>query len=110
MLLYSVFEGALTVVPVVTLEGSSDRLISLAIATLDLTASGQSDYIPVDSTLTFAPGQPVQTVTVDVLADGIAEANEVFSLQLSNPFNDRAVTLGENAIFEILDQDGKLHL
>ena len=53
------------------------------------TASGSaesgSDYTDQAGTLTFAPGQTTQAVTIAVAADGVPEGEEYFRLVLSNP-------------------------
>jgi hypothetical protein len=57
-------------------------------ATADGTATvANGDYTPVSGTLTFAPGQTQQTVTVRVNGDAVAEPNETFAVNLSSPTN-----------------------
>lgn len=54
--------------------------ITLAYATADGTATAGSDYVATSGTLTFAAGQTVASVTVNVLGDTAFEAAETFSL------------------------------
>jgi len=46
--------------------------------------AAERDYSPVHGTLTFTPGQTAQTVMVPINATGSQEANEGFSLDLTN--------------------------
>ena len=49
------------------------------------TATAGLDYLSVSGTLSFAPGETQKIITVPVKADSLAEANETFTLLLSNP-------------------------
>jgi hypothetical protein len=52
--------------------------------TADLTAVAPGEYLPTSGTLTFLPGEGTsQQVTVQIVGDSVAEANETFLLQLS---------------------------
>src|SRR5262249_15595090 len=51
------------------------------------TASAGTDYQAVSGTLTFAPGQTSQTISVLIPAETAAKPNETFSVALSNPVN-----------------------
>ncbi len=51
------------------------------------TAKAGVDYKPVSGTLTFAPGQYSQTITVPLLNDSVPGANNTFNLTLSSPTN-----------------------
>ena len=44
-----------------------------------------ADYAAAAGTLTFGTGDTERTVTVTVLADGVAESAETLTLKLSNP-------------------------
>jgi hypothetical protein len=72
-----------------TLSTASDVPVTVAYATADGTAEAGSDYQAASGTLTFAPGESSQTVTVLVNGDGLAEPDETFivSLTLSDPTN-----------------------
>ena len=70
---------------VVSLSTASGSPATVVYATADGTATvGDNDYQAAGSTLTFAPGQTKQTVTVAVNGDTKYEANETFSVHLSN--------------------------
>lgn len=71
----------------VWLNKPSVNVVSLGYATADDTAVAGSDYRAASGALSFAPGEVVKTVTVDILNDSLAEGNEFFRLLLSNPSN-----------------------
>ncbi len=57
---------------------------SVDFATANGTALAGSDYLAHSGTVTFADGQKTATVTVDLIGDTRFEADETFSLNLSN--------------------------
>jgi hypothetical protein len=61
-------------------------------ATSDGTATAGADYTPTSGTLTFGPAQTVRTITVNVIGDTMAEANETLRVILTNP---SGMTLGK---------------
>ncbi len=68
---------------------ASNSTVTVNYATADGTAVAGSDYVTRSGTLSFAPGEVVKTVVVDLVDDSVAEALERFSLVLSNPLNAR---------------------
>jgi disulfide oxidoreductase YuzD len=78
--------------------------VTVAFTTAARTARAPADFLPVQGTLTFAPGQTEQTVAVPVLGDNETELDETFALQLSSPVN-AALGRGE-ALGIILNDDG----
>jgi len=66
----------------VTLSAASDHEVTVNYATADQTAVAPLDYVPAFGTLTFAPGQMVQTITVVINDDTIAEMAETFFVDL----------------------------
>jgi subtilisin family serine protease len=65
---------------------SGSGIAYVQFATADGSATAASgDYQPRSGTLTFAPGETSKTVTVLVNGDRLAEADEHFVLNLSNP-------------------------
>jgi hypothetical protein len=72
-------------------------------ATANGTAVNHQDYHPISGTLTFAPGENSQIVSVLVVGDTAVEANETLFLQLSNPTN--AILLHHQATGTILNDD-----
>jgi uncharacterized protein len=62
-------------------------------ATADGTATANSDYLATSGTLSFtAGGSLTQTVSVTINGDALAEANEGFTLNLSNLVNSAGTT------------------
>ncbi|WP_197491106.1 Calx-beta domain-containing protein [Planctomyces sp. SH-PL62] len=75
-------QGAFTV----RLDAASSSPVTVEYATASGTALADSDFTAASSTLTFAPGVTTRTVFVRTVNDSQAEANETFTLNLSNPF------------------------
>ncbi|MGK7888705.1 MAG: Calx-beta domain-containing protein, partial [Leptolyngbyaceae cyanobacterium] len=68
----------------VSLSEVSDTSITVDVATADDTAVAGKDYTATKGTLTFAPGETSQTVSVDITPDEDIETDETFTLNLSN--------------------------
>jgi hypothetical protein len=72
----------------VSLSTASTQTVTVNYATADNTATAPSDYTAIPSTqLTFAPGETIKQVTVQVNGDTTAEGNETFFVNLSTPTN-----------------------
>jgi hypothetical protein len=50
------------------------------------------DYVATSGTLTFAPGETTKTFTVQILADNVAEYDEMLFIRLSNPSTSVHIT------------------
>jgi hypothetical protein len=87
----------------VTLSAASGRVITVQYVTLDGTATAWADYVPTSGTLTFPPGTTTRTVTVNVVGDLLDEADESFSLRLSNETN--AIMVDDTGTGTIVDND-----
>ena len=71
-------------------------------------ATAGADYTAASGTLTFAPGEPEQTVAVAVLDDDAAEAAETLTLMLSNAVGAQiAVAAASGTIAPSADPDGR---
>ena len=70
----------------VTLSAASGRTVTVSYGTVNGTATG-ADYTTTTGTLTFAPGETSKTVAVPVKGDTVDEADESFTLTLTNPTN-----------------------
>ncbi|WP_146108647.1 calcium-binding protein [Chromatium okenii] len=68
----------------VNLSAVSSQPVTVGYATGDGSASG-SDFTALTDTLTFAPGELTKTLTVPISNDTEVEADETFSVTLSNP-------------------------
>jgi hypothetical protein len=69
----------------VTLSPGSTEPVSVSYSTGNGSATDGTDYQTASGTLTFAPGETTKTVTVLVNGDRLAEPNETFVVNLSNP-------------------------
>ncbi len=85
-------------VPIV-LVGQSDQEVTVDFSTgshkifLEDPAAPDADYTPVDSTLTFSPGETEKIVRIDIAADEIPESplDEHFPVEMANPVNARLI-------------------
>jgi hypothetical protein len=68
----------------VTLSQSSNAVVTVNYATSNGTALAPSDYTATSGTLTFQPGETSRTISVSIKGDRKREADETFSVQLSN--------------------------
>jgi ELWxxDGT repeat protein len=68
----------------VTLPASSHRTVTVGYTTVDGTAVAGTDYQATSGTLTFAPGQTSQTVSVPVYGNTQVASDKTFTLQLTN--------------------------
>jgi hypothetical protein len=88
----------------VTLSTAYDAPVTVQYATADGTAAAADhDYFPTAGTLTFAPGQTAQTVTIWVNGDKKKEADETFFVNLSGAVN--ALVVDGQGLGTILNDD-----
>jgi hypothetical protein len=101
---YGVSEDAGSVTVTVTRTGSTAGSASVVYSTLDISASGFSDYTGVAGTLTFAAGESSKSFSVAIINDTVAEPNETFNLILSGVSN---ASLGSPSVITvtIVDND-----
>jgi large repetitive protein len=71
----------------VTISAVSGREVAVDYATSDETATAGSDYENSTGTIQFAAGQTTKQIDVTVDADVVAEADETFTVDLSEPLN-----------------------
>ncbi len=89
----------------VSLSEASLSEVTVDYATAEGTATAENDYNTTDGTLTFAPGETSQTVTVNILNDAKSEGDENFTLNLSNAVKaniadpEGTATITDNSIF-----------
>jgi hypothetical protein len=79
--------GTVAAVFTVTRSGPSDQITTVKYNTANGTASAGSDYAATSGTVTFNPGETSKTITVLVNGDRLGEANETFSVNLTQPTN-----------------------
>jgi hypothetical protein len=66
----------------VRLSSAYDQPVDVNYATADAGATAGSDYQAVNSTVTFAPGETVKTISVPIFGDRVAEYSEGFYVNL----------------------------
>jgi Calx-beta domain-containing protein len=71
----------------VSLSSPSSHIITANFSTADSTAAAGSDYVTNSGTLIFNPGETTKNITVVINGDTLAEADETFFVNLSNPMN-----------------------
>jgi hypothetical protein len=104
---YTAAEGNSGLTPftfTVYLSTSSPQTVTVNYATSDGTATASSDYQAASGTLTFAPGQTSQNVTVYVYGDTTDEPDESFNFNLSGAVN-ATINTGQTARGTILNDD-----
>jgi MYXO-CTERM domain-containing protein len=69
----------------VALEPASTSDVKVRYQSQDGTATAKLDYQPVSGTLSFAPGEVLKTIVVDIIGDTQPEPDETFSVVLSDP-------------------------
>lgn len=77
--------GTTNAVFTVALSAMSGQTVTVDYGTADGTALGGSDFVPVSGTLTFAPGETNKTITVAVNGDYEYEADETYTVNLTDP-------------------------
>ncbi len=87
----------------VLLAPASDQTVTVNWSTVDLTASGVDDYAQGGATLTFAPGDTSQTISVAIVGDSLTETSETFGILLGSPSN--ASVADGQATVTIIDDD-----
>jgi hypothetical protein len=95
-------KDGVALVPVIlggTRGQASASTVTVDYASSDGTATAGSDYTAVSGTLTFAPGQTVQTIVVPIADDAVAEPSETVSLNLSNAIN---ATIGDGTSLVVI--------
>ena len=92
-----------TAVFTVTLSQAATKTVSVGYTTANGTAVAGTAYTSASGTLTFSPGTLSQTISVPILPDTTAKANETFSVNLSNPVGAAlATTSGTGTIVDTI--------
>jgi probable HAF family extracellular repeat protein len=90
----------------VTLSVASTQTVTVAYATADGTATAGSDYQAASGTLTIPAGQTSGAITVLVNGDRLAEPNETFVVNLSNP--NYGVIFNSQGVGTIVDDEPRI--
>ncbi|MDB6070699.1 MAG: outer rane adhesin like protein, partial [Verrucomicrobiales bacterium] len=100
----SVLESAGTVQVPVVLSMAPTAPVTVAYALTPGTALTTSDFTAATGNVTFAPGQTVAYVPVDVVNDAVVESTESLSITLSAPLGAQLGSLASNTL-TITDED-----
>ncbi|HYH05475.1 MAG TPA: Calx-beta domain-containing protein [Thermoanaerobaculia bacterium] len=90
----------------VTLANASAFPVSVDYTITGNTATAGADFTSTNGTLTFAPGDVSETITVQVTGDLTDEVNETLTVTLSNPSAQSTIADG-TATGTITDDDGQ---
>ena len=88
----------------VSLSAAASQPVSVNYSIVNGTALAGSDYQASSGTLSFAPGQTSQTISIPVIGDTTVEPDENFQVQLSNPQNANLSTT-RSALIDLLNDD-----
>jgi hypothetical protein len=104
---YTVAENAGAATITVQRQDDTDTEVSVDYATANGSATAGLDYAATNGTLTFAPGETNQSLTVPILNDGLAESSttETFRVTLSNPTGSAVLGTRTSATVRITDND-----
>ncbi len=97
--------GATNLLFEVNLSNPSDRTVTVRFATSPNTASAGSDFTSRHGTISFAPGETNQTLTIRIRGDSHNEVDESFSVGLTNAIN---ATLGRAQATGVIVNDDPL--
>ena len=86
--------------------GDLSQTTTVTITTFSGTASSGSDFAPVSTTVTFAPGSTRETVTISIIDDQDVEGDEMFSVMLSSPSSDSVLIPPSSITVIIAVNDG----
>jgi uncharacterized delta-60 repeat protein len=89
----------------VSLDETLPNPVTVHYATADGTATSPADYASQAGTLTYSPGDTDKTITVPVNGDTTFEANETFTVNLSNASGEGALINGAQATGTIQNDD-----
>jgi hypothetical protein len=96
--------GSSVLIMPVKLSRPSSRTVRLNYKTSDVSAISGVDYEEKNGQLVFLPGVTNQVIIVNINGDTLVEENEVFRVEIYNPFN--AVLIDKSAICLVLNDDG----
>src|SRR5262249_22464901 len=103
---YSVQENVSSATITITRTGGSAGAVGVSFATSNGSATAGSDYTAVTQTVTFANGDTAnKTVSIPIINDTLAEANETVNLTLSNPTGGASLGTPSTAVLTIVDND-----
>ena len=102
---FAVIEDGGSISLFVTLSETSLQTVTVDYATSNGTATAGEDYTAASGTLSFAPGDISEPITLTITNDKVDEANETFNVTLSDPTNGTVVSGLETGLVTIMDDD-----
>ena len=95
----------------VTLNPGSGAEVTVDYATSDDTATtAGSDFTDKSGTLTFAPGATARTISISLIDDNVDEADETFTVTLSNASSNAELASDPAAQGTIVNDDGPVEV
>ena len=94
----------------VTLNPGSGAEVTVDYATSDGTAAAGSDFTDKSGTLTFAPGATARTISISLLDEEVDEADETFTVTLSNASSNAELASNPAAQGTIVNDDGPVEV
>jgi hypothetical protein len=99
---FSASESSSAAVITVTRVGALNAALSVDYATANGTAVDGTNYTGVSGTLSFAPGQTAQTISVPIQDDGVTTGNVTVNITLDNPQGDAVLGAQASAVLWIV--------
>ena len=97
-------EGSNSATAVISLSSASGKVITVDYLAFEAnSAKAIEDFIPVSSSITFAPGEIQKTIAIDLVNDTIREASESFDISLGNIIN--AVASVNDTVSIVIEDD-----
>ena len=87
----------------VSLSGASTKTVTVDVSTSAGSAAETEDFLPVSTTLSFAPGELTKTINVPVRGDNVYERNETFTVEMRNSIN--ALMADRSGLGTIIDDE-----
>ncbi|WP_088894367.1 DUF4347 domain-containing protein [Leptolyngbya ohadii] len=103
----AISEGAPNVTITVVRDGALTGTATVNYTTASGTAIAGADFTAATGTITFAPGQVSQTVTIPLIDDAVSEVNEAFTVTLSAATGAELSSRATSTV-TILDNDAVL--
>ncbi|HEY9836267.1 MAG TPA: Calx-beta domain-containing protein, partial [Vampirovibrionales bacterium] len=102
-------EEGIPIVPItLTRTGSLNRPVTVTIALAEESATAPEDFDNTPISVTFAPGETIQTASLPLVNDQSLESDETFALTLVNPTGGATLGTPNTATFTIIDNDAAL--
>ncbi len=101
----TVFEGNTKVAAEIIRAGDPTRRVTVDYSTVNETAVAGQDFVGINGTLTFEPGERKKTVLIEIRDDSTRETNETCRLVLVNPSERTQLGDHANEKVTIIDDD-----